>query len=91
MFRNGVAQVVQLSAARLRNRSSIPSKGKRFSLYHSVKTGPGAFPASYPVIIWVISPRVKRPEREADRSQLSSAEVKNVWGYAFTPPYVFME
>jgi len=34
---------------------------------------------------------VKRPEREADNSSPSSAEVKNVWGYYnFTPPHVLM-
>jgi hypothetical protein len=33
---------------------------------------------------------VKRPGREADCSPLSSAEVKNVWSYTSTPPYVLM-
>jgi hypothetical protein len=35
-------------------------------------------------------PAVKRPGREADHSPPSSAEVKNVWRYTSTPPYVFM-
>jgi hypothetical protein len=29
---------------------------------------------------------VKRPEREADHSSQSSAEVKNAWSYNFTQP-----
>jgi hypothetical protein len=33
---------------------------------------------------------VKRPEREADQSPSSSAEVKNAWIYTSTPQYVFM-
>jgi hypothetical protein len=42
-----------------------------------------------PPIQWVpgaISPGVKRQGREADHSPPSSAEVKNVWSYTFTPP-----
>jgi hypothetical protein len=33
---------------------------------------------------------VKRPEREADYSPPSSAEVENAWSYTSTPQYVFM-
>jgi hypothetical protein len=33
---------------------------------------------------------VNRPDREADRSPLASAEVKKMWIYTSTPPYVFM-
>jgi hypothetical protein len=35
---------------------------------------------------WALSLRLKRPEREADYSPLSSAEVKNAWSYTTTPP-----
>jgi hypothetical protein len=35
-------------------------------------------------------PGEKRPGREADHSTPSGAEVKNVWSYTCTPPYVFM-
>jgi len=44
-------------------------------------------------IQWVsgaLSSDVKWPGPEADRSTPSSAEVKNAWGYTFTPQYVFM-
>jgi len=33
---------------------------------------------------------VKRPGREADDSPPSSAVVKNVWSYTFTPQHTFM-
>jgi hypothetical protein len=45
------------------------------------------------VKVWVpgaLSLGVKRPEREADHSPPSSAEVKNAGSYTSTPQYVFM-
>jgi len=41
-----------------------------------------------PHIQWTLG--VKLPEREADNSSPFSTEVKNVWSYTSTPPYVFM-
>jgi hypothetical protein len=38
----------------------------------------------------VLSPRVKRLDREPDHTIPSNAEVKNELRYTFTPPYVFM-
>jgi hypothetical protein len=35
-------------------------------------------------------PGVKRQGREADQSPPTSAEVKKMWIYTSTPPYVFM-
>jgi hypothetical protein len=46
-----------------------------------------------PSIQWVqgaLSLEVMRPAREANHSRPSSVEVKNVWGYTFTPHYAFM-
>jgi hypothetical protein len=46
-----------------------------------------------PPIQWVpeaLSLGVKRPEREADNSAPSSAEVKSAYSYTSTPLYVFM-
>jgi hypothetical protein len=45
-----------------------------------------------PPIQWVVgfSLGIKRPGREADHLPPSSAEVKNVWSYTFTPQYVFL-
>jgi hypothetical protein len=48
-----------------------------FTLLLCVQTGVGAHPASYQRVSGEISPSVKGPEREADHSSLSSAEVKN--------------
>jgi len=44
-----------------------------------------------PPIQWVpgvLSPGVKRPERETDHSLPPSADVKNAWSYTYTPQYV---
>jgi hypothetical protein len=46
-----------------------------------------------PTIQWVpgaVSTRVKGPGCEADHSHTTSAEVKKMWIYTSTPPYVFM-
>jgi hypothetical protein len=45
-----------------------------------------------PPIPWVpvaLSPRVKRPGREADHSPPASAEAKKMWIYTSTPLYAF--
>jgi hypothetical protein len=64
--------------------------GQDFSLLHNVQTGSGAHPASYPMSAGAISARVKRPGLKDDPSPPSSAEVKKMWIYISTPPYVFM-
>jgi hypothetical protein len=57
-------------------------------LLHSVQTGSGATPASYPMGIGDSFPEVKRPKREADCSPPYSAKVKNCG--AITPlPHTF--
>jgi hypothetical protein len=48
-----------------------------FSHLHSVQTGIGAHPASYPMGTGAVSPRVKWTGREANRLPPFSAEVKN--------------
>jgi hypothetical protein len=56
-------------------------RGPRNSYFlHSVQTDSGAHP----------SPGVKRPWHEADHSPPASAEVRNAWSYASTPPHVLM-
>jgi hypothetical protein len=57
-----------------------------FTLRHLVQPDSGTHPASYPMGGWW----EERPEREADHSYPSSAEVKNAWSYTFTLPYVCM-
>jgi hypothetical protein len=45
---------------------------------HSVRTGSGVHPASYPMgILGILSLRIKKPGREADHSPPCSADVKN--------------
>jgi hypothetical protein len=60
---------------------------RNFSHYHRIQTGSGANPVSYPIGTGggALSLGVKRPEREADQSPPSSAEVKKVWSYTSTP------
>jgi hypothetical protein len=73
----------------LDNRWSEGGTGN-FSLHQCVQIGTGAHPASYPMGIRVFSLVVKWPEREADHSPPSSAEVRNAWSYNSTPQYAFM-
>jgi hypothetical protein len=65
-------------------------QGKKFSLLHIVQTGSGVHPTSYKMGTGGFSPEVKRQGREADHSPPTSAEVKKMWIYTTTPPYVFM-
>jgi len=39
---------------------------------------------------WVLSPGVKRPERETDHSPPTTAKVKKEWSYNSTSQYVLM-
>jgi hypothetical protein len=34
--------------------------------------------------------QISLPEREVNHSPVSNVEVKNIWSYTYTPPYVFM-
>jgi hypothetical protein len=67
----------------LDSRGSIPGRGKRFFLLHSVQTGSGAHPSSYPMSTGGPFPGVKHQGCEADRSPPTSAKVSN--GGAITP------
>jgi hypothetical protein len=48
-----------------------------FSLLHSIRTGSGAYPASFPVDAGGSFPGVKAARHEAGHSPPSSAEVRN--------------
>jgi hypothetical protein len=67
----------------------FPAGRRDFSLLHSVQTGSGAHPASYPLDVpRALSSGVKRPVRKGDRLPPSSAHVKN--GGAIPPlPHTF--
>jgi hypothetical protein len=64
--------------------------GQKFSLLHIVQTGSGVHPTSYTMNTGSSFPGVKRQRREADHSPPTSSEVKKMWIYTSTPPYVFM-
>jgi hypothetical protein len=61
-----------------------------FPLRHRVQIGPGAPSVSSAVGTGDLTPEVKRPVREADKSPPSNVEVKNEWSYTSTPPYAFL-
>jgi hypothetical protein len=66
----------------------FPTGTRDFYPLHSVQTGCGAHPASYPIGHF---PGVNRPERETDHSPPCSSVVKTDWYIAYsTPPWVFM-
>jgi len=74
----------------LRNRGSIPAKGRRFSVQHSFLTGLGAYPASYSVDTEGSLPQSKSPGCEADDWRPLSVDVKNWWSFISTPPCFFV-
>jgi hypothetical protein len=64
----------------------IQAGAGNFSLRHHVQTGSGDHPASYPIGTEAVSLGVKRPEREADHSPPSSAEVQEFVELYFHAP-----
>jgi hypothetical protein len=68
------------------SRVRFPAAVGNFSLHHRVQNGAEAHPASYLFGTRGSFPGVKLPEREADHSSPSSAEVKNACSYTSTPP-----
>jgi hypothetical protein len=56
-----------------------------FPLHHRIQTVSGGHSASYPM-----DTGGKAAGREADRSLLSSDQIKNAWSYTSSPQYVFM-
>jgi hypothetical protein len=70
-------------------RSSSPGRGN-FSPLEAAKTGSGA---TQPPIQWVMEALllgIKRLRRETEHLSSTSVEVKNMWIYIPTPPYVFI-
>jgi hypothetical protein len=64
--------------------------GQEFSLVRVVQTGSGVHLTSYSMGTGGSFPGVKRPRCEADHSPPTNAEVKKIWPYTSTAPYVFM-
>jgi hypothetical protein len=54
-----------------------------FTTVSRTALGPTQLPIQW--VLGALSLGVKRPEREADHSPPSSAEVKNAWSYTSTP------
>jgi hypothetical protein len=77
-------------AGRLRGSEFESLYGQKFYLFHVVQNGSGPIQPPIQRILGAISLELKRPRREADHSPPTSAEAKNTWIYASTPPYVFM-
>jgi hypothetical protein len=73
----------RLRPGRPRGRNSSPNRVKNFLFFMSSRQTLGF---TQPPIQWV--PGVKRPAREADHSPPDSSEVKKMWIYTSTPPYV---
>jgi hypothetical protein len=71
-----IAQSVQQRTTGWTAEARFPAGTGDSSLLHSIQTGSGAFPSSYPTGTGSCLPRVKRPSREADHSPPSNSEVK---------------
>jgi hypothetical protein len=79
-----------LHAGQSRSRSSSPGRVKNLLFSTSSRLALGS---TQPHIKWVsvaLSPGVKQPGREADRSSPTSTEVKKMWIYTSTLPYGFI-
>jgi hypothetical protein len=61
-----------------------------FLFFTSSRLVPGLSQSFIQAVSGAFSPRVKRPEREADHSPPISAEDNYPWIYTTTPPYAFM-
>jgi hypothetical protein len=74
----------------LNDRGSILGNGTYISRRHSVYTGSGVNPTSYPIgsLPGALSPAVKQTERKANHSPPFCAEFKEVCRYLNSPPRV---
>jgi hypothetical protein len=79
-----------LWVGRQRDPSSSPGRVKNFLF--SMSSTPALGPTQPPIqwVPGVLSPGVKRPGREANHSPPTSAEVKKMRIYTFSPPYAFV-
>jgi hypothetical protein len=79
------SSVVIVTGYGLDSRGAIPGRYKIFLF--SIASRPSLGPAQPPIqwVLWVLSPWIKRPGREANHSPASSAEGKNVGLYFHSP------
>jgi hypothetical protein len=61
-----------------------------FSLLQNIHAFSGTYRASCSMGTTVLLPKIKRPEREADRLPPPTAKVTNVWEYTSAPAYFLM-
>jgi hypothetical protein len=79
-----------LRAGRPRGRISSPGRVKDFVFSTSSRPALGSTQPPIQGVSGDLSPKVKRPGREADHSPPASADVKKMRIYTSTPPYAFM-
>jgi hypothetical protein len=68
----------------------VPVGGKNFDFSMLSRPALGPTQPTIQKVLGTVSMKVKRPGYEADHSPPTSAEVKKMWIYTSTPPYVFM-
>jgi hypothetical protein len=88
-----VTQSVWRLGYRLDDQGAIPGRDNdgNFSLHHSVQTGSGAHPASYPMGIQGSYLGSKAAGAWKYHSLPTRAKVKNAWSYTVTPQQLFLE
>jgi hypothetical protein len=80
-----------IRARRPRGRSSSSGRVKNFLYSTSSREDLGPTQSLIKWVLGALSPEVKQPGCEADHSPQTSAEIKEMWVYTPTSPYVFME
>jgi hypothetical protein len=79
-----------LRAGRPRRRSSSSGGVKNFLYYMPSRADLEPTQPFRKSVLGTLSPEVKQLECEADHSPQTSAEIKKMWIYTFTSPYLFM-
>jgi hypothetical protein len=77
--------MTRLHIKRSRNQGSISYKIKSFTFFTASRLALEPILPPIQCASELLFPRVKQPGRETDHSFPSSAEVKNIWTYTFTP------
>jgi hypothetical protein len=91
MKKSGGRIEIQMALPRTTEESEFESQwDQEFPFLHVVQTGSGVHSTSYPMGGEDPFPGIKRPGREADHSPPSNADVKKIWSYTSSPPYIFM-
>jgi hypothetical protein len=81
-FRFGISSFYEITS-----KYTVISVPVLSNFHFSMSSGP-ALGSTQPPIKWVSGTKLQGPE--ADHSPPTSAEIKKMWIYTSTPPYVFM-